>query len=107
MWVRYTCRMFGIFRRQDPRFRDDGQALHARVRTSRHGEVIRVRLSKTSEMSMVGGGYFVRKMLVGSKSLDQATLEVTTTRNHKVTNAVVEGGDLLLVREWPNDETPT
>ena len=99
--------MFGIFRRQDPRFRDDGQALHARVRTSRNGEVIRVRLSKVSEMSAVGGGYFVRKMLVGSKSLDQATLEVTMTRNHKVTLAVVEGGELLPVRSWPSDEPPT
>jgi hypothetical protein len=96
-----------LFRRQDPRFRDDGQALHARVRTARHGEVIRVRLSKTSEMSAVASGYFVRKMLVGSKSLDQATLEVTTTRGHKVTLAVVEGGELLPVRSWPSDEAPT
>jgi hypothetical protein len=46
-------------------------------------------------------------MLVGSKSLDQATLEVTTTRGHKVTNAVVEGGDLLPVREWRDDEPAT
>ena len=96
--------MFGIFRRQDPRFRDDGQALHVRVRTNRHGEVIRVRLSKTSEMSAVAGGYFIRKMLVGSKTLDQATLEVTLTRGHKVTNAVVEGGDLLPVKEWRDDD---
>jgi hypothetical protein len=69
--------------------------------------VIRVRVSKTSEMSAVAGGYFVRKMLVGSKSLDQATLEITTTRGHKVTNAVVEGGDLLPVREWPKDDGAT
>jgi hypothetical protein len=66
-----------------------------------------VRLSKTSEMSAVASGYFVRKMLVGSKSLDQATLEVTMTRGHKVTNAVVEGGELLPVREWPADEART
>jgi hypothetical protein len=104
MRVRYTQSVFGIFRRQDPRFRDDGQALHARVRTTRNGEVIRVRLSKTSEMSLVPGGYFVRKMLVGSKTLDQATLEVTMNRGHKVTNAVVEGGDLLPVREWRDEE---
>lgn len=96
--------MFGIFRRQDPRFRDDGQALHARVRTNRHGEVIRVRLSKTSEMSAIAGGYFVRKVLVGSKTLDHATLEVTMNRGHKVTNAVVEGGDLVPVREWRDDD---
>ena len=92
--------MFGSFRRQDPRFRDDGQALWARVRTARNGEIIQVRLSKTSEMSLEAGGYFVRKALVGSKTLDQATLEVTMNRGHKVTKAVVEGGDLLPVREW-------
>lgn len=92
--------MFGLFRRQDPRFRDDGSFLLARVRTSSHGEVIHVRLSKTSEMSAQGGGYFVRKVLVGPDSLDQAILEVTTNRAHKVTLAVVDGGELVPVRKW-------
>lgn len=96
--------MFGIFRRQDPRFRDDGQALWCRVRTVKSGEVIKVRISKTSEMSLSGGGYFVRKQLVGPKTLDQASLEVTTNRGHKVTLAVVEGGDLVPVSEWRDDE---
>lgn len=96
--------MFGLFRRQDPRFRDDEHALWAVVRTSRNGELIRVRLSKASEMSVTGNGYFVRKVLVGSKTLDQAVLEVSTTRNHKVTVAVVDGGELLPVREWPAQE---
>jgi hypothetical protein len=95
--------MFGLFRRQDPRFRDDGQALLCRVRTTKSGEVIKVRLSKTSEMSISGGGYFVRKQLVGPKSLDQASLEVTMNRGHKVLQAVVDGGDLLPVREWRDD----
>lgn len=96
--------MFGIFRRQDPRFRDDGQALWCRVRTTKSGEVIKVRISKTSEMSLSGGGYFVRKQLVGPKSLDQASLEVMTNRGHKVTNAVVDGGELLPVSQWRDDE---
>jgi hypothetical protein len=99
--LRYTQGVFGIFRRQDPRFHDDGQALHARVRTSRKGEVIRVRLSKTSEFSSLGGGYFVRKSLVGPQTLDQAVLEVTTNRNHKVTLATIDGGELLPRSEWP------
>lgn len=96
--------MFGLFRRQDPRFRDDGQALLCRVRTTKSGEVIKVRLSKTSEMSLSGGGYFVRKQLVGPKTLDQAVLEVTTNRAHKVTQAVVEGGDLVPVSKWRDDD---
>ncbi|NLG08744.1 MAG: hypothetical protein GX560_05755 [Deinococcales bacterium] len=92
--------MFGLFRRQDPRFREDGNFLLCQVRTDRTGEVIKVRLSKTSEMSLQGSGYFVRKALVGPKTLDQALLEVSMTRAHKVTNATVDGGTLLYVREW-------
>ena len=92
--------MFGMFRRQDPRFKEEGNFLLCRVRTSRNGETIAVRLSKTSEMSAAGGGYFVRKMLVGPQSFDNATLEVTTNRSHKVTNATVDGGDLVPVAEW-------
>jgi hypothetical protein len=92
--------MFGLFRRQDPHFRDDGNFLLARVRTDRNGEEIPVRLSKTSEMSAQGGGYFVRKVLLGSKSLDQAILEVTTNRAHKVVRHSVDGGSLVPVREW-------
>ncbi|TVR94960.1 MAG: hypothetical protein EA416_02585 [Trueperaceae bacterium] len=96
--------MFGLFRRQDPRFRDDGQALWCRVRTNKSGEVIKVRLSKTSEMSLSGGGYFVRKQLVGPKTLDQASLEVTTNRGHKVLTAAVDGGELLPVSAWRDDD---
>lgn len=92
--------MFGMFRRQDPRFKEDGNFLLCRVRTDKHGEIIHVRLSKTSEMSLQGGGYFVRKALIGPSSLDNASLEVSMNRSHKVTNAVVDGGDLVPVREW-------
>jgi hypothetical protein len=92
--------MFGLFRRQDPRFKEEGNALLARVRTHRNGEVIPVRLSKTSELSAVPGGYFVRKMLVGPETFDQAVLEVTTNRGHKVKTATVDGGELIPVAEW-------
>lgn len=92
--------MFGMFRRQDPRFREDGNFLLCQVRTDRSGEVIKVRLSKTSEMSQEGSGYFVRKSLIGPQTNDHALLEVNLTRAHKVTNATVDGGDLLPVREW-------
>lgn len=92
--------MFGLLKRQDPRFRDDGNFLLCQVRTDRSGEVIKVRLSKSSEMSLSGRGYFVRKSLVGPRTLDSALLEVSMTRAHKVQNATVEGGILLNAREW-------
>src|SRR5690625_7942114 len=92
--------VLGLFRRQNPAFRDDGNFLLARVRTSRSGEIIPVRLSKTSEMSVEAHGYYVRKVLIGSRSFDQAVLEVTMNRAHKVLNATVDGGELIPVRDW-------
>lgn len=92
--------MFGLFRRQNQNFKDEGNFLIARVRTRKSGEVITVRLSKTSEMSAASGGYFVRKVLVGPQTLDQAVLEVKTNRAHKVTQAIVDGGELVPVKEW-------
>lgn len=72
----------------------------ARVRTFNHGEIIPVRLSKSSEMSAQQGGYFVRKTLVGSETFDQAVLEVTLNRGYRVLNATVDGGELIPVKEW-------
>jgi uncharacterized protein YdhG (YjbR/CyaY superfamily) len=89
-----------FFRRQNPNFKDEGNFLLARVITSKHGEIIPVRISKTSEMSPQGGGYFVRKALVGPETFDQAVLEVTTNRGHRVTLATVDGGELIPVKSW-------
>ena len=92
--------MFGMFRRQDPHFREEGNFLLARVRTAKNGEVIPVRISKSSEMSPSGRGYFVRKVLVGPQTLDEATVEITTNRAHKVKQAAVDGGELVPVSAW-------
>jgi hypothetical protein len=89
-----------FFARQNPNFRDEGNFLLARVRTNKHGEIIKVRISKTSEMSAAAGGYFVRKTLVAPNSFDQAVLEINTNRGHKVKIATVDGGELIPVREW-------
>lgn len=91
--------MFGLFKR-NPNFKDEGNFLLAQVRTHKHGEIIKVRISKSSEMSPAPGGYFVRKTLIGSKTLDQAVLEVTTNRAHRVKQATVDGGELIPVRSW-------
>ncbi len=89
-----------MFFRRNPNFKQEGSFLLARVRTDKSGEIIPVRLSKTSEMSLQGSGYFVRKTLIGSSSLDQAILEVSLSRGHRVKNATVDGGELVPVKEW-------
>lgn len=96
--------VFGLFRRQNPAFKDDGNFLLARVKTDRNGEIIHVRLSKTSEMSVEQRGYFVRKVLVGPRTLDQAIVEVTMNRVHKVLNVTVDGGQLVPVRDWDDHD---
>ncbi|CAN5563732.1 hypothetical protein BH24DEI1_BH24DEI1_09880 [soil metagenome] len=92
-----------FFRRGNPNFKHDGNFLLARVRTDKSGEVIAVRISKTSEMSPQGGGYFVRKVLLGSKSLDQAVIEISLGRNHGIKQATVDGGMLVPVKEWRDE----
>ncbi len=92
-----------FFRRGNPNFKQDGNFLLAQVRTDKNGEIIKVRISKTSEMSPQAGGYFVRKSLMGSQTLDQAVIEITLSRNHSIKNAVVEGGDFIPVREWKGE----
>jgi uncharacterized protein YdhG (YjbR/CyaY superfamily) len=89
-----------FFRRGNPNFKQEGNFLLARVLTHKHGEIIPVRLSKTSELSLQGNGYFVRKTLIGSKSLDQAVLEVSLSRGHRVKTATVDGGELIPVKSW-------
>ncbi len=89
-----------FFRRGNPNFKQEGNFLLARVRTAKKGEIIKVRISKTSEMSVQGRGYFVRKALVGPETLDNALLEITLNRGHRVLNATVDGGELVPVSQW-------
>lgn len=92
--------MFSFFRRPNPNIKQEGNFLLAKVVTSRNKEVIDVRISKSSELSSGQGGYFVRKNLIGSKSLDKATLELNLTRNYGVKVAALDGGEFIPVKEW-------
>lgn len=89
-----------FFWRGNPNFKQEGNFLLAQIRTFKHGEIVPVRISKTSEMSNQGGGYFVRKTITGPESLDTALLEISLTRGHRVKNATVDGGELVPVKEW-------
>ncbi len=90
-----------MFFRRNRNFKTEGYFLLARIRTDKNGEIIPVRISKASETSPTAHGYFVRKQLVGPKTLDQATLELTLSRySQRVKQAIVEGGTLIPVREW-------
>ena len=99
-WLFYTKAMFW---RRNPNFKHEGNFLLARVISFKNREIIPVRISKSSEMSIAPGGYFVRKTLVGSKSFDQVVLEINLGSNHGIKNATIDGGEFIPVREWKDD----
>ena len=92
--------MFSFFRRPNPNIRQEGNFLLAKVITNKNKEVIDVRISKSSELSSGQGGYFVRKNLIGSRSLDRATLELNLSRNYGVKVAALDGGEFIPVKQW-------
>jgi hypothetical protein len=76
-------------------------AYRVRVKTARRGEIIEVRLTKSGDISPAeGGGYYVRKVLVGPQYFDRATLEITWGANYTKPVVTVDGGEAIPVSEW-------
>lgn len=93
--------MFRFFRRADEHVKPQGpSAFLVRVRTHKSGEVVELRLTKGGEISPDENGYYVRKTIIGPKTLDRAVLEVWFDRGYRPTRKNVEGGELLPIREW-------
>ncbi len=93
--------MFGFFKRDEHVKPEGDRVLWVRVRLLKSGEIVELRLTKGGEISAdEGGGYYVRKHIIGPKSLERATLEIWFNRAYKPTRKVVEGGELVPIREW-------
>ncbi|MBF6594747.1 MAG: hypothetical protein IVW51_09900 [Thermaceae bacterium] len=94
--------MFGFFSKRDEHVQSEGdRAFLVRVRTTKSGEVVQLRLTKGGEISSSEeGGYYVRKAIVAPKSLDRAVLEIWFDRGYKPKRKEVEGGELVPIREW-------
>ena len=76
-------------------------AFRVRFRTARRGEVIEVRLTKSGDISPgEGGGYYVRKVLVGATHFDRATLEIAWGANYSKPVVTVDGGEAIPLGEW-------
>jgi len=59
-----------------------------------------LRISRASEISPTQKGYYVRKVVVAPNSLDQAVLEIWFDRRMRPLRKVVEGGELIPIKEW-------
>jgi hypothetical protein len=71
--LNFISRLLGV---GSPRSHDGG--VYIRVRCDACGEVIRARISPTSELSLAddGAGYFVRKVLVGRQCFRAIEVEI-------------------------------
>ena len=80
----------------------DGQnAFRVRVKTAKRGEIVELRLTKSGDISGAeGGGYYVRKHVVGPQTFDRAVLEVSFGANYSRPNVNVEGGEPVPLSEW-------
>lgn len=94
--------MFGFFRKPDEHVQREGEsAFRVRVRTARSGDIVELRLTKGNEISASDeGGYYVRKIIVSPQHLDRAVLEIWFDRAYRPTRKVVEGGELVPIKEW-------
>lgn len=89
----FLKRLFGGGRRSG----GDAEGLYFYVRAQRTGEVIQVRIHRFNDLSLMDsdGGYFTRKVIVGTKSFDRLEAEFYFDRNRKFVSCDVTGGELV------------
>jgi hypothetical protein len=76
-------------------------AFRIRIRTAKRGEVVELRLTKSGDVSSgEGGGYYVRKHIVGPQTFDRAVLEIRFGANYTNPAIEVEDGVAIPLSEW-------
>ncbi len=88
-----------MFFRREEHLKNEGRFFLCQVRTA-SGEVVPIRIAKSAELSPTAEGYYLRKVIVAPKSLDQAVLEVWFDRRMRPVRKSVEGGELVPIKEW-------
>ncbi|MEB2286803.1 MAG: hypothetical protein OZ934_01710 [Anaerolineae bacterium] len=75
----------------------DPEGLYFYVRAAKTGEVIRVRLNRSNDLSLTEdlGGYFARKVIVGQKSFERIETHFHFDKNRHFVSADVTGGELV------------
>lgn len=74
---------------------DDG--LYYYFRSRRSGEVVQVRLNPHADLSQLDDneGFYVRKVIVGTKSFERMEAEFFFDRNRRLLSCDVTGGELV------------
>lgn len=77
--------------------RGDSDGIFVYVRSSRTGEVIRVRLHKYNDLTASDDfmSYHVNKTIMGEKSFDRIEAEFEFDKNRQLVNSNITGGTLV------------
>jgi len=106
MPVGFLKKLFGGGKSSDP----DG--LYFYIRADNTGEVIKVRLNRSNDLSLTEDmqGYFARKMIVGQKSFERIEAEFQFDKNRRLVAADIVGGELVKREDYESylaSQTPT
>jgi hypothetical protein len=109
--------MFGLFRRSNPQAEASSGLVRAegnnvfrmQLRTLRHGEIIRLRFTKSADIGRrdpdetdgkKDPGYLYRKEIVSPEHFDRGEVQVEFDRNYRVLSVKAEGAEVIPVRDW-------
>lgn len=75
----------------------DAEGMYFYVRASKTGEVIRVRLNRSNDLSLTEdmAGYFARKVIVGQQGFQRIEVQFQFDKNRRFITADVSGGELV------------
>ena len=75
----------------------DPEGMYFYIRAPKTGEVIRVRLNRSNDLSLTEdmAGYFARKVIVGQKSFERIEAYFQFDKNRRFVTANVTGGELV------------
>ncbi len=105
----FLRRLFGsLFRSGGARSSGDPNAVYIHVRCRFCKEAIRVRLNRTSDLSPDddGGGFVVRKSIVGQKCFRRIQVDLAFDRNYRLVSEDVTGGTMITAEDWQTEHAP-
>ncbi len=85
---------------------DDRDGLYFYILPRHCSRIARLRIHRYNDLSQHddGGGYFCRKVITVAGCSWQATLELSFDRNRRITEQLVQGGELVTAEEFAAQE---
>jgi len=75
----------------------DAYGLYFYIRSKQTGEVLRLRLHRGNDLSPNDNydGFFVHKVLVGTRSFDRIEADLSFDKHYKLIDSTISGGELV------------